>query len=275
MTFKKNLTLLILIILFLVLNNSQSSYSETKSINPLSVVSLYLNIYSDSKLIGNATGFVVKKNNINYLITNWHVVTGINPYTQKSIFKKNEKPTKLEIISHGNVLGKWLSIYEQLYDGKGKRKWIEHKLGSEVDVVALPLNNVDKKTIIYDLDLSLANTDMIPEVAMPISIIGFPLGLTVPGNFPIWKTGHIATDPDLDYYNKPIILIDATTRGGMSGAPVVLRLMGGYKKRDGSVMMAGSKIQTRLLGIYSGRLPRDSEIGIVWKPIVIQQILEN
>lgn len=71
-----------------------------------------------------------------------------------------------------------------------------------------------------------------------------------------------------------MFLIDATTRGGMSGSPVVLRQVGGYlTKSGGQVIMPG--VSTRFLGIYSGRLPRDSEIGRVWRPRLIKEILEQ
>ena len=52
---------------------------------------------------------------------------------------------------------------------------------------------------------------------MPISIIGFPLGMSGPSRMAIWKTGHIATEPDVDYNGEPFFIIDATTRQGMSG----------------------------------------------------------
>jgi len=153
------------------------------------------------------------------------------------------------------------------------RRWLEHKKGRSVDVVALPLQNAGDDVTVYPFDLSLAEVDMVPEVAMPVSIIGFPLGFTSAGFFPIWKTGHIASEPNLDYQGEPLFLIDATTRGGMSGSPVVLRLTGGYKKKDGSVIMSSSGCKTLFLGIYSGRLPRDSEIGRVWRPRLVNEIL--
>jgi hypothetical protein len=126
---------------------------------------------------------------------------------------------------------------------------------------------------IYPLDLALADVDMLPDVAMPVSIIGFPQGLTGPGKLPIWKTGHIATDPDLDFDDKPVFLIDATTRAGMSGSPVVLRLNSGYRTTKGS-MVISSGFLTRFLGVYSAQFT-DTEIGYIWRPRVISEILSN
>jgi hypothetical protein len=107
---------------------------------------------------------------------------------------------------------------------------------------------------------------------MPVSIIGFPFGLSTAGAWPIWKTGHIASDPDLDYDDRPAFLIDATTRAGMSGSPVVLRSYGGYASSKAHMVIGGGP-GTRFLGVYSGRIHNQAEIGRVWRPSSIKEIL--
>lgn len=248
--------------------------SVPAKIDPLSVRSLYLFLAKGNKVLSTATGFVVEKNKNHYLITNWHVLSGRNPQTNQPIDPNGVTPDRVHVVHHAKNLGTWVTKTkaEMLYDKKGKRRWVEHKNGRAVDVVALPLKNLTKDVQVYPLDLSLADADVVPQVAMPVSIIGFPLGLTSARFFPIWKTGHIASDPDLDYNSEPLFLIDATTRGGMSGSPVVLRMTGGYKKRNGNTVY-GSGMVTLFLGIYSGRLSVDSEIGKVWRPQLIKEIL--
>jgi hypothetical protein len=64
---------------------------------------------------------------------------------------------------------------------------------------------------------------------MHVYIIGYLEGINVGngvliggaphGGWPIWMTGHIASDPGLDYYGRPVYLINASTGGGLSGAP--------------------------------------------------------
>lgn len=241
-------------------------------LNPLSGCSLHLTQLHSGNSIGIATGFVVKSKNQTYLVTNWHVVTGKHPDTQQLV--ASDEPDELRVVHHGKNIGTWVEVNVPLYDTNGNRTWIEHSDGSGMDVVAIPLSIPDDCRA-YPLSLTLADTDMIPEVAMPCSIIGFPLGLTGPGVFPIWKTGHIASEPLLDTGGKPVFLIDATTRGGMSGSPVVLRLNGGFRKHSGGSVMVTSGYSTKFLGVYSGRLPGDSNIGCVWKPLVVSKILEN
>jgi hypothetical protein len=82
---------------------------------------------------------------------------------------------------------------------------------------------------------------------------------------------YIASDPMIDYERRRMFLIDATTRGGMSGSPVILRISSGYSRADGTHLIGGGMV-TKFLGVYSGRIRDDVEIGRVWKPKVITEI---
>jgi len=244
-------------------------------IDPLTVRSLYLIQVKGDEVLGTATGFIITHDKTKYLITNWHVVAGRHPQTNQPVHPQGKTPDALLIWHHGKTLGTWVRKKESVVDKTGKPLWLEHKKGRNVDVVALPLTNLPDDVQVYPFDLALADADMVPEVAMPVSIVGFPVGLTSAGFFPIWKTGHIASEPNLDYHKEPLFLIDATTRGGMSGSPVILRLNGGYKTKSGDTIMSSSGHRTLFLGVYSGRLPNDSEVGRVWRPRLIGEILET
>jgi hypothetical protein len=67
-----------------------------------------------------------------------------------------------------------------------------------------------------------------------------------------------------------MFIIDATTKPGMSGSPVVARRIGMYQSSQ-AVNMGGSA--TRFLGVYSGRIHEQADIGMVWKPEVITAII--
>lgn len=246
---------------------------KTIIIDPLSTTSVYLHQINNGQIIGSATGFIVEKNNHKYLITNWHVVSGRHPENNVISNQSGLTPTHLQITYHASLgLGNWVRKTHPLFNADSSFKWIEHPTGRQVDVVAVKLENIENDVMIYPFDLNLANTDIVAQPAMPVSIIGYPLGLVTGVHFPIWKTGHIASDPDLDYNSKPVFLIDATTRGGMSGSPVVMRMNGGFRTRTGRQILAGG-VQTLFLGIYSGRIQVDSEIGMVWRPVVLDEIL--
>ncbi len=243
-------------------------------INPLSVRSLRLELYFGQTLLGRATGFLVQKDERSFLVTNWHVVSGYNPDTGRPLADHGGIPDRIEILHHarGN-LGTWIPISQPLVGPNGQPLWVEHPSGRVIDVILLPVVASPAADLHY-FDLRLSDTDMVPEPAIAISIIGFPYGLGTAGAWPIWKTGHVASDPDLDYDGRPAFLIDATTRGGMSGSPVVWRCDGGYRTRNGTPILAGG-MKTKFLGVYSGRIHDDAEIGRVWRPSVVEEILSN
>lgn len=244
------------------------------NIDPLSVCSLLVETAANNRPLATATGFCVKKGDRVYLITNWHVVAGRSPETGALLSATGAVPDQIRIAHHAaQKLGSWVIKTERLYEEDGVKRWLEHRSGQRIDVIALPVSIAPDVTP-YPFDTSLASFDMLVSVAMPVSIIGFPFGLSTVGAFPIWKTGHIASDPDLDYDNKPAFLIDATTRGGMSGSPVVLRSYGGYSSSR-AAMTVGMGPVTKFLGVYSGRIHEQAEIGRVWRPSVIEEILEQ
>ena len=241
------------------------------AIDEFSVKALYLETYLNGARSGIATGFVVKKNGAHYLVTNWHVVTGRNPYDNQPLSSTGiADPDVLQIWFHTKSLGKWRPQDINIIDGQGQRLWLEHGLGREVDVVAVPFE-VPPDVTAYDIDLALADFDLMLYPSEAVSIIGFPEDLTSGGRLPIWKTGHIASDIDIDWNGKPAFLIDATTRSGMSGSPVIAKRVSIYQTSHGNVI--GNAV--RFLGVYSGREISASgiEVGFVWKPRVILEIL--
>lgn len=244
------------------------------NIDPCSTYSVRLELLSSNRQLAMATGFIIIHKMTPFLITNWHVLSGINPETNQVLSQNGSVPDTIRVHHHhSSRLGIWIAKTYSLYDNKGNAKWIEHSEGKSIDVAVLPLVPMDKDVIVYSFDLSMADEDAIPVPGMPVFIIGFPFGMSTAGVLPIWKTGHIASDPDINYEGKPIFLIDATTRGGMSGAPVILRLMGGYKTKSGKLILSGGV--TKFLGIYSGRIHEYAEIGKVWKPHLINDILNT
>jgi len=243
------------------------------TIDEFSSKSLYLETYLNSQQLGIATGFVVKSNEHHYLITNWHVVTGRNPDDNQPLFRNGAAdPNTMKIWFHAQPLGNWQPLTLNLIDTNGDKQWLEHPLGNAVDVVGILLTALEG-IIIYDIDLSLANFDLMLYPSESVSIIGFPEGLTSGGRLPIWKTGHIASDIDIDWNGKPAFLIDATTKGGMSGSPVIAKRISIYQTSTGNRI--GNAV--RFLGVYSGREISASgiEIGFVWKPRVIAEIISN
>jgi len=246
-------------------------------IDPMSVCSLYLfepfpSSTNGLGLVG--TGFIVANNGTNYLITNWHVLSGRDWPNTNSEDPKGSFPKNVVIFFNSKTLGKWSPIPEPLYDTNGVPLWLEHNTGgTNIDVVALPLTFQSDSAQIYPLDLHLADIDMRLSPAMSVSIIGFPGNLSKPEEFPIWKTGNIASEPGIDYDNKPIILAGVVVRKGMSGSPVIARAMGGYTDKSGNRHITVGNTDD-FIGVFSA-YQVDNEIAIIWKAKVISEILEN
>jgi len=244
-------------------------------VDPLSASSVRVEPFFQEHPLASATGFTVMHAETPYLVTNWHVVSGRDADTGTCLDRNAAIPSSLRVWFHEkDRLGSWVAVTIPLVSTEGVRLWKEHPLGSRVDVVAIPLE-LPSNAAVYPFDLALGRTDMIVEPAMPVSVIGFPLGLRAGENWPIWKTGHVASDPDIDFEpGRPAFLIDATTRSGMSGAPVVLRLNGGYLTSQGHHIMSGG-MSTKFVGVYAGRIHDASEIGRVWRPFVIDEVLHG
>jgi hypothetical protein len=113
---------------------------------------------------------------------------------------------------------------------------------------------------------------------MDVFVLGYPLGLSGGGRFPLWKRGSIASEPDVDIDDLPKMYIDTATREGMSGAPVCMpkKLGSGRRKERNFPMGAMFGKGHRFIGIYSGRVGDDpflAQLGIVWKEEAIQEII--
>lgn len=254
-------------------------------IDPLSLIPLHVETFFDNKLngmshihtkIADATAFIYSTGWKNYLITNWHVVSGRHPETEKILSKYGSLPNIIKVWFHGPGEDlNWLQSSILLLDWETDEKlWKEHPSGREVDLVAIPLDGLSIFNL-HPLDPMLFSTDLNISPSEAVSIIGFPFGLTSTGVLPIWKTGYVASDIEYDYNGKPTFLIDANTKPGMSGSPVIAR-----RKKIVNENKIGVTIITEIdkfLGVYSGRISNkyDTGIGIVWKPELINEIIEN
>jgi hypothetical protein len=157
--------------------------------------------------------------------------------------------------------------------------WYEHpEYKHKVDVVIIPVNDIREIGSLSANDPSLQLSQIRLRPGFDVFVLGFPRGISGGSNFPIWKRGSIASEPDFDIDGLPKIFIDTATREGMSGSPVYAQQIGywfseGVTNQNEAVIGEGK----RFLGVYSGRVGDDSfkaQLGIVWKPSVIEEIIQ-
>jgi len=245
---------------------------NSQTIDRLSVTSLAVSVFHGDVSIGRATGFVLQKNQNYYLVTNRHVVLSCAEDTNTDDVGGWICADKLKILHNtAGHLGDWFWVEESLYDENKHHRWLEHPtLGASVDLVALPLKNISGVEF-YPLDLSLRSTDVELAPGDPVNVVGFPFGETQGGGLPIWKSGTIASDLDINYGGKAKFLVDATARSGMSGSPVYARRFGSYQNKAG-VSHTGNA--TRFLGVYSEE-NQALELGAVWKAEAVAALYDS
>jgi S1-C subfamily serine protease len=235
-----------------------------------SVKSLYITMRFDGKALSTGTGFIVKTKNGHVLITNRHNVTGKNNESGMLLSPTGAVPNEV-VISHNfsGQLGRWIDHVELLYKNE-MPLWIEHPtLGASADFVALPITRIENVEFrIYDLDEVTILSD--PRPSDIVSVVGFPFGLSIAGRMAIWATGFVASEAGLD---SPTFLIDCRTRPGQSGSAVIAHRNGGAIAGKGGSTNIISGTVTQFLGVYSGRINNESDIGIVWKASAIKELI--
>ena len=225
-----------------------------------------------------ATGFFWQYGDDLFLVTNYHVASGMDPETNQPLDRGGRTPDRLELsILDASGLASWKSLEIELCGSQQRPVWLEHpKYSSKVDVVAIPINPGESYRMLPINGLKYDEFRF--EISQDVFIIGFPRGVTGSGRFPVFKRGSIATEPSINLDGVPKILIDSATREGRSGSPVIAQYTGYYSNEPGH-MTSNDWFGTgrRFLGIYSGRNIDEDELaaklGIVWKAPVIEEII--
>lgn len=238
-----------------------------------SVRSLLIELRTGAQPLGTGTGFVVNSPSGPVLLTNRHNVTGRRQDNGQPLSLTGGVPDSIRIVhNRAGKLGEWLARDEPLYSGT-KPRWREHPaLGSKADFVALPLTALADVEL-YQYDVNNPGPPIRYGPAQTVSVVGFPFGIQAGGSLAVWATGFIASEPDIDFERLPVFLIDCRSRQGQSGSAVIVYGNGGmFAMEDGSTaVMAGEVI--RLIGIYSGRINEQSDLGIVWKTSALQELV--
>lgn len=244
--------------------------------------SLFIEMYRGDILLASGTAFLAANNQQSHctLITNRHNVTGRDNISGKCLNKMGATPDTIVIHFHkAGRLGEWTKIHLPLYRDDGSPWWIEHpKLGEIADIAALNLSwGSDVDRIPYYMEMELDRNNVYVGPAEPISVIGYPFGLSSFGKFPIWTTGFLAQELDLIDPELPCFLIDCRTRQGQSGSPVIAYRTGSYrtKKSGGPISATLSAASSwEFLGIYSGRVNAESDLGRVWHAAAVKELLD-
>ncbi|MEI2338887.1 trypsin-like peptidase domain-containing protein [Priestia megaterium] len=244
-----------------------------------SVTSLLIKMYFNDIELSSGTAFLVESPSGPILLTNRHNVTGRHNVTDECLSRTGAIPNRIDIYHHQkDMLGATVTKSQNLYFDEDMQMsvWYEHPtFGPKVDFVALKLTDLEGVDIYTysvggsdDTDIRIGVTDI-------ISVIGFPFGLSVGGPTAIWATGFVASEPGIDHDGLPLFLIDCRTRQGQSGSAVIAYRDGGpYMLNNGTMKVLGEPVR-KFLGIYSGRINAQSDLGLVWKASAIKELIDS
>ena len=234
-----------------------------------------LDIRFNGQALGTGTGFIGNAPRGPVLITNRHNVTGRHQDTGQPFSPTGGVPNEVVIMhDRTNLLGQWVPRIEPLYNNSGQSRWIEHpEFGARADFVALPLTQLTDVRL-YPYTLGVGDPAIVVAPAEVVSVVGFPFGISAGGCLAVWATGFVATDHDIDYATLPVFLIDCRSRPGQSGSAVIAHRTGGAVATEQGVVVGGG-VMTRFLGIYSGRINAESDLGFVWKAAAIRQLVDT
>ncbi|HAS3594140.1 TPA: trypsin-like peptidase domain-containing protein [Vibrio cholerae] len=246
-----------------------------------SLKSLFIEMYFGEQLLSSGTATLISNTRESHcaLVTNRHNVTGRHQQTGECLSPTLGVPDNIVIHFHrpDEDIGDWIKVKLPLYREDGSPFWIEHpRLGEKADIVALNLNwGSDVLKIPYYLKLDLDRVGMVVSPAEPVSVIGFPFGMSTSGKLPVWATGFLAQELSLISEDDPVFLIDCRTRQGQSGSPVIAFRTSGYRTiKDNRISATLSgRVAWEFLGIYSGRVNAQSDLGRVWHVSALEELL--
>lgn len=254
-----------------------------KEVSHFSHIPLYIELLFNEMVLASGTGFTILIDSGIYLVTNRHNVTGKDNFTGKCISRQLSVPNKIRIHHHKyQKIGEKTVSVEHLYDDEGNPLWYEHPILKEmVDVVAVKIN----MELLSDVHIFPLNENESVRfrygVTETVSVVGFPYGLRAE-SFPIWVTGSLATDPLINFDDLPVMLVNCTSRSGMSGSPVIIHKSSGLAEIDGFGTKSIHEPTWEFIGVYSGRVAtpempscESSELGRIWKAEIVYELVNS
>jgi hypothetical protein len=240
------------------------------------LASLYVEpVGPTGKVLAGATGFLIHVRDGYGLVTARHVVTGLHEQTKRPLDKNLATPTRLRVWHPAqNWLGRKDPIEFDLVDAEGNPTYLEDRNlldHDTADLAVLPFPIDERTTTVraYDVDPN----QPLPEVTSSVWIIGYPQTTRLhESDLAVWSRGSVASDPAQGWHGDRF-LIDSRTRKGQSGAPVVRYVPAHVTTSPDGQARHEHAASWSLLGVYSGRLSEESDLGSVWTPRVLEQAI--
>src|SRR5438552_1533523 len=108
-----------------------------------SIASIWLGPYAFATPIASATGFIMQADGAHFLVTNYHVISGRHPKTDKQLGAAVPNRILMALLSRASTNSELLWCYhsQRLLDDDGEPLWVVHpSAGRRFDVAVLPLS---------------------------------------------------------------------------------------------------------------------------------------
>lgn len=255
-------------------------------------IEIYTTLPNGSKeKLGIGTAFCERVNGKQYLVTNWHCVSGRNPTSGQPINEHGALPTFIHaffrVIDRSQETPYVLPFkFHEVEFSVSDDEWIMHNQGRKIDIAATAIPNEIHESVVCLRDV-VKVFDPRLKAGDDVFILGYPRGVKANGTLPIWKRGSIATGPIMKAFDAPCFLVDAASREGMSGSPVLAYAVSDAHIRSLDPGSPSYAVERKLflgralafVGVYSGRVDvRDefeAQIGRVWWPETVHEMLTN
>ena len=182
-----------------------------------------------------------------FLVTNYHVVTGRPPLS-----KSAPLGDRVQFLIHEDRvdLARVRHLELPLYDAAHQPLWVTSDTAPDADMILLPIPPAAYANVaLFVFTEAHTHGDIKMRPTSGATLLGYPYGFAdTAHDLPVWKTGHIASEPNVDFDNRPVFLVDVSAFPGMSGSPVLAVENGIYESEEGT-MRTGRVL--KLLGIFS------------------------
>lgn len=263
----------------------------------LSMITTPVILLKGNETVSQGTGFYYgvrdsSNGTILFLVTNHHVLTGYPPEQMTP-----PKGDNIIFYLHKNAdnPGDVKQLRFPLFTKNGSPIWLSSKEFSQADVAVIPIvASLCADTKIFGISEDWTGGNMKIRPTSTITLIGYPYGYYDTKNWlPVWKTGSIASEPDVDFEGKPLFLVDVSAFPGMSGSPAFAIAYGAYETIEGPTTVGHVQ---KFLGIYAstqmlkearyleeiksksglGVVVHESlELGHIWKASLILRITKE
>lgn len=291
---------------------SEELRPATTPAHRLNFTTTRIEMFANGVLMAHGTGFVVRYRDQYALVTAWHNLSGKSPIDGSLIAKIRPDEIRFEVTIADEVgfvdFGKSKKFRRplslKLYDEDDQKIWVDfNKDGYQVDVALILLNDAIPELMQYGglVHIDVPSTHqggvynpgaifppmeeeklvwLFPRIRSEVFILGYPKHIQLSDGFPVWKRASIASEPNSAVVRdgvafQDILYIDALTKAGMSGAPVIyMAPEGDFMWNDKGEFEELESRSIKLVGVYGGRDgstsdENDFSMGRVWKANVV------